>query len=187
MLQLEGLTLDARKEYRGNESPRLWAGLVASGASVLLREAKGKSHDGGIYGDWVLLPFPLEASSSQVASSVSLLGPWSPRNEEVEGVGELGGSPQLSLGFRLLGHVSLLLAWTTAGNGQDTWRWEWVALGPSQAPRIAHAIWWWLRSAGSGRNVCVFSSPHYHAERNEAQKKLNGGPLEVGLLNSRYV
>lgn len=41
------------------------------------------------------------------------------KNEGAEGVGGLEECPQLSLGSWLLGVVSLLLAWATAGNGKD--------------------------------------------------------------------
>lgn len=88
--------------------------------------------------------FPVEASS-KVSFSVYLLGVWSPRNEGIEGVGKLGGSPQLSLGFRLLRPCESIIG---LGNS-----WEWPghleegvgSPGAPEDPRIPYAIWWWLR------------------------------------------
>lgn len=53
------------------------------------------------------------------------------KNEGAEGVGGLEECPQLSLGSWLLGVVSLLLVWATAGNGKDIVKEGVGALGPS--------------------------------------------------------
>lgn len=70
------------------------------------------------------------------------------KNEGAEGVGGLEECPQLSLGSWLLGVVSLLLVWATAGNGKDTVKEGVGVLGPSEAPQISQAIWQGPRRRG---------------------------------------
>lgn len=145
----------------------------------------------GDVGTGAFCPFPLKASSCHVASSVSILVLWSPRNERVEGVRELGGGPQLSPCFWLRPRPSII-------GLDDSWEWpghlEEGVGGPgalrSSQDLTCHVVV--AEERGGDRNVCVPSLACAHGEHNEARPKSSltvgagsdGSVLETRITNA---
>lgn len=144
--------------------PASVSGLLCMGLAQVIVMAE-------VMGTGCFCPFPVDVSPSEVAPSVSLLRVWPPRNAETKGVGR---HPQLSLGFWLPGHVSLLLVWTTAGNGKDSLEegMGWCR-GLTKLPRSHMPYGEGRGGEGNDKNVCMSVCPlsHSHAGRNEARPK----------------
>lgn len=136
----------------GKEPTGLGGWPLSDRAALLLRKPRGVRMMGWrALGHWVLRPNSFRCLPCSGGPSGSLLGLWSPRNEEAVGVED---------GERILGFISLLLSWTTAENGKASL--EGAVRSPTCQVSVAVA-----RRGMTGTSV--FSPPHFPADPSETR------------------